>query len=581
MNTRNQKSKKQELPVVEGPKRAYSYIRFSSKKQAKGSSLSRQLEKTRKYCRERGLLLDESMSYQDLGVSAWKGMNLDDRNGLGQLVAACQDGLIPPGSAIVVEAMDRISRQRPRRVSTLLGRFLDEFRVEIHLIGIEKVLLPDVPTAAEEGMDLMYIAMLASRAAEEQETKSDRLKAAFERKRRKVADGTKLMETKPGKMPWWIVYNGKSLESPPDRAEVVRSIYLWTADGVTAPEIARRLQASGIPTWRPVTKIWTSARVRDLVRSRAPEGILSETPKTAVSGLTYEVPGYYPKLVDADIAERARAAMTANRRQAGRPHEIRAEGERPINILRGLLRYEGHWCAHGTRANGTDGAMNGYFIVYLEELKKTLVSIPARLIEPTLLAGLVELKPADLVPPPDEVDPYVGKLASLKEELKKVEKVLESLADKVEQNPDIDTLLVRLREREADRKQLREEIGELSVKVKTRPSGTARETKELKSLIDADMRENAVRGRIAELLRSMIERIDFSYNPTAATGAVSLSLLQKQGLFIPDPLPASKRRKALSMIIHFRRGGRRAIVRLDPEKMAKIGRPDTLFSGRC
>lgn len=565
----------------EGPKRAYSYIRFSSKKQAKGSSLSRQLEKTRKYCRDQGLLLDESMSYQDLGVSAWKGMNLDDRKGLGQLIAACQDGLIAPGSAIVVEAMDRISRQRPRRVSTLLGRFLDEFRVEIHLIGINKILLPDVATAAEEGMDLMYIAMLASRAAEEQETKSDRLKAAFERKRRKVAEGTGLLETSPGKMPWWITSDGKALESPPDRAEVVRSIFQWTADGLTAPQIARKLEAAGVPTWRPVTKIWTSARVRDLVRSRAPEGILTQTPKTAVNGLQYEIPDYYPKLVDAELAERARAMMAANHRHAGRPHEVRAEGERPINILRGLLRYEGHWCAHGTRPNGTDGAMNGYFIVYLEELKKTLVSIPAKLIEPTLLAGLVELKPADLAPASDEVDPYAGKLKALKEELRKVEKVLENLADKVEQNPDIDTLLVRLREREADRARLKEQIGALSVKVKVRPAGPGRETKELKSLMDADMRDNVVRGRIAELLRTLIDRIDFSYEPTAATGAVSMSLFKTQGLFLPDPLPASKRRKSLSMVVHFRRGGRRAIVRLEPEKMAKIGLPDTIFSGRC
>ena len=88
------------LPAV---KDAYSYIRFSSKKQADGASLERQLTGTRKYCDQNNLLLNESLTFRDLGVSAYKGDNLE--HGLGDLLLACADGLIPRGSAIVVEAL--------------------------------------------------------------------------------------------------------------------------------------------------------------------------------------------------------------------------------------------------------------------------------------------------------------------------------------------------------------------------------------------------------------------------------------------------------------------------------------------
>lgn len=66
------------------PKKAYSYIRFSTDHQAQGDSLRRQEEATREYCRKRGLVLDDSLNLKDLGVSAFKGANAE-RGGVGQV----------------------------------------------------------------------------------------------------------------------------------------------------------------------------------------------------------------------------------------------------------------------------------------------------------------------------------------------------------------------------------------------------------------------------------------------------------------------------------------------------------------
>jgi len=57
-------------------KKAYSYIRFSTPEQLKGDSLCRQLEASRAYAKQHGLVLDENL--RDIGVSAFKGKNATD-----------------------------------------------------------------------------------------------------------------------------------------------------------------------------------------------------------------------------------------------------------------------------------------------------------------------------------------------------------------------------------------------------------------------------------------------------------------------------------------------------------------------
>ena len=74
------------IPIV---KDAFPHIRFSSKKQADGASLERQLTGTRTYCEKNNLLLNESLTFRDLGVSAFNGDNLE--HGLGDLLLACAD----------------------------------------------------------------------------------------------------------------------------------------------------------------------------------------------------------------------------------------------------------------------------------------------------------------------------------------------------------------------------------------------------------------------------------------------------------------------------------------------------------
>src|SRR5687768_602236 len=90
-------------------RRAYSYVRFSDRRQMAGDSLRRQLKLTESYCERHGLTLDDSLRLQDLGVSGFRGKNADVGR-LSLFLEAVKQKRVPPGSVLVVENLDRISR---------------------------------------------------------------------------------------------------------------------------------------------------------------------------------------------------------------------------------------------------------------------------------------------------------------------------------------------------------------------------------------------------------------------------------------------------------------------------------------
>jgi hypothetical protein len=95
---------------------AYSYIRFSSKRQGKGSSLYRQTHDTisgespESWCARNGVTFDTNLTFRDLGVSAFTGKNVQ-QGALKDFLECVRTGRIVPGSYLLVEKLDRISRE--------------------------------------------------------------------------------------------------------------------------------------------------------------------------------------------------------------------------------------------------------------------------------------------------------------------------------------------------------------------------------------------------------------------------------------------------------------------------------------
>src|SRR5262245_887480 len=90
---------------------AFSYIRFSRKKQQKGESFRRQSEFAGEVCAENAWTLDQSLTLHDLGVSAFRGANAKF-GALGCFLEAVRRGRVPKGSVLIIESIDRLSRNK-------------------------------------------------------------------------------------------------------------------------------------------------------------------------------------------------------------------------------------------------------------------------------------------------------------------------------------------------------------------------------------------------------------------------------------------------------------------------------------
>jgi DNA invertase Pin-like site-specific DNA recombinase len=90
-------------------KKAYSYQRFSSIKQSAGDSIRRQTHDAQVFCKQFSLQLVST--FKDEGVSGFKGRNFSNESALGHFLKLVENGTIEKGSVLVIENMDRLSRQ--------------------------------------------------------------------------------------------------------------------------------------------------------------------------------------------------------------------------------------------------------------------------------------------------------------------------------------------------------------------------------------------------------------------------------------------------------------------------------------
>lgn len=317
--------------------RAYSYLRFSSPEQAKGDSERRQEALATAYAHSHGLDLDDKLTFQDRGVSAYHGRNVEEGR-LADFLKAVETGRVEQGSYLLVESLDRISRETPRKAFNTLQRIIAG--------GITLVTLTDGRRYSEETLDddpfaLMSFVMMSARANEESKTKGLRVRAAWDAKRARAADEPL---TRWG--PAWLKLKDdrSSFEVIPARGEVVRRIFEMAAGGMGQHAIAAKLNAEGVPTFgdegrRAAAVHWHRSYISKILNGPAALGIYVPHVSSYDGGRLVRtpqapVPNYYPVIVDAETARRARLV--------GGPGENPRRGRHaaaPVqSILAGLAR---------------------------------------------------------------------------------------------------------------------------------------------------------------------------------------------------------------------------------------------------
>ncbi|TVZ72848.1 recombinase family protein [Rhizobium mongolense] len=162
---------------------AYSYIRMSTQQQLKGDSLRRQLDLSEAYVRQHDLILDHSL--QDIGVSAWTGANVKT-GALGRFLELVHAGRVARGSFLLVESLDRLSRER---VIDALEPFLSILRAGIIVVTLADNQVYSAETVGDNFTQLMMSLAIMARAHEESQIKSQRITKAHQRRRENAVNG--------------------------------------------------------------------------------------------------------------------------------------------------------------------------------------------------------------------------------------------------------------------------------------------------------------------------------------------------------------------------------------------------------
>jgi DNA invertase Pin-like site-specific DNA recombinase len=160
-------------------KPAFLYIRFSNPEQARGYSYRRQSEKAAAWAEARGYTIIRSWS--DLGVPGYRGRNAETGR-FAEFLQAAKDGKLPKDSVLLIENLDRVSRQTPREALRL---FLDVINLGIGVVTLTDNELHTAESLDDEstGMKLFASLMVMIWADNESRVKGERVAAAWSRKR--------------------------------------------------------------------------------------------------------------------------------------------------------------------------------------------------------------------------------------------------------------------------------------------------------------------------------------------------------------------------------------------------------------
>ncbi|MFM0595311.1 recombinase family protein [Paraburkholderia dilworthii] len=285
--------------------RVYSYLRFSDPKQAAGSSAERQLEYAARWAAENGMELDATLTLRDEGLSAYHQRHVK-QGALGVFLLAAEEGRIVPGSVLVVEGLDRLSRAEPIQAQAQLAQIVNA--------GITVVTASDGREYNRERlkaqpMDLVYSLLVMIRAHEESDTKSKRVKAAIRRQCEGWVAGTWRGIIRNGKDPHWTRWEDGRFELVPERVAAIRLAISMYRQGHGAVRTVSALADQGLKmsnNGNVATQIYKMIRSRTLIGEKSLE----------IDGEEYRLEGYYPALLtEPEFAELQHLAGQRGRRK--------------------------------------------------------------------------------------------------------------------------------------------------------------------------------------------------------------------------------------------------------------------------
>jgi DNA invertase Pin-like site-specific DNA recombinase len=479
---------------------AYSYVRFSSPQQAEGDSLRRQTEAAADWCRRHGARLDTSTTFRDLGKSAYLGEHRKnpDRHALAAFLKLAEAGRVPRGSYLVIENLDRLSREHERAALRLWMDILDA--------GINIVqLTPETVFRHEKSdmVDIMRAVLELSRGHGESARKSERIGAVWGAKKRAARDGKKPITRS---CPAWLKVEGGKFVAIEARVNAIRLVYELAVAGHGIGAIVRKLNRDRVAPIGPARNgrkgHWARVSVGRLLATRAVLGEYQPRrrrgDRRALDGPP--VPDFYPRVIDEDLWHAAREAVESRRHKGGRP----GRGAR-VNLWAGLLRdaWTGGavWWVSKGRGYPTVLAPAG---AEAGHPGAEPITFPAGIFESAVLSELREIDPREILPGDGtaaRVLTLAGRLADAEGRLAKIQ------ARMTEGDEDCGALVAVLRQLEAKRAAAAAELAQARREAASPLASAWGEYGSLADALDNAPDPADARVRLRAALRRMVEEI--------------------------------------------------------------------------
>lgn len=245
----------------------YSYTRFSSQKQLGGLSLQRQTEAIEQWIKNTNvnIPIDDTLHMRDLGVSAWSGANMEADAALGGFLKAAQEGRVPRKSYLILEKLDRLSRQKVTIAIGILTSIIN--------CGITIVTLSDGKEYNEEslnnnsGMDFMFAIFQLGLAHQESQNKSERITKAYSNKIKQLIENDKpITHNKPN---WLDVDDDGHFVAIKERADAIKYFFNVMVDNnLSLSQTCQYVNNEGRVQYWGKDGLWKSSFTRTLLNTR-------------------------------------------------------------------------------------------------------------------------------------------------------------------------------------------------------------------------------------------------------------------------------------------------------------------------
>jgi DNA invertase Pin-like site-specific DNA recombinase len=514
--------------------RVYSYIRFSRPEQLKGDSLRRQMDLSKRWCEKNGYVLDEIFKLHDLGLSAFRGKNA----AVGKLAAfidAVRAGRVEKGSILLMESLDRLSREQ---VTKAVRLFLEILELGIVIVTLEPEEWFDY--AKLDMIQFVIAIVIMGRGNEESKTKRERVIAARDTARRRAREEGRILTKQ---CPAWLTVKDGKFVLVPEAAETIGRIFELKLRGLGKTAIAQALRKEA--TWFPPPSKhgkraggkWRESYIQKILANQAVIGVYQ--PYTRRDDGKREpvdepIQDYYPTIVRPDVFYAAQEQLNKNKGKGGRTGKA-------SNLFTHLAKcaYCGgamHFVDKGPPPKGGQ-----YLVCENARLGKkdpagkpvcTRHSIKYAECEQTILENCHRLRPEEILPNPDEqrqqCKSLQTRITGREGELQAVEAQLENYAKRVGSAP-TDAIVERIysamavlenRKKELET-QLRSDRSALVSAEQTRRSFSVWKA-DLEFLREAMSDDVSVRIRLQHHLRDWINKVEVfsvgfkkNYDPSA------------------------------------------------------------------